>query len=146
MNGPVAGEQLPPPRARAPRKRDALALLRAETTGWLATGGVRGPHLVPLLFHYDGAVLTFATGASSRTVVNVIQTSRARVAIGHPYDLVMVEGPVRTVEPAAVDPATAESFAAPAAGRPGPAAHARVRLPRADPDPGAGVAVGRRAR
>lgn len=107
-------------RALLQRKSDALELLRSETTAWLATGDADGPHLVPLLFHHNGEVLTFATFANSRTVTNVAATARARAAIGHPYDVVMIDGTMNVVEPDAIDPAIADAFAALLRGGPDP--------------------------
>lgn len=118
---PYPAETLIPPRPAAQRKSDALDLLRSQTTAWLATGGGRGgPHLVPLLFHFDGDVLTFATFRTSPTVANAAADGRARVAIGHPYDLVMIEGSSTVVEPRQMDPMIAEAHASLLRGGPDP--------------------------
>lgn len=109
-----------PPRDLAERQRDVLELWRSQDTAWVATSGTDGPHLVPLLFHRHGTVFTFATFANSRTVANVAATPRARVAIGHPYDLAMIDGPIGIIEPDAIDPRTAEEFAALLRGGPDP--------------------------
>ncbi|MFD6065810.1 pyridoxamine 5'-phosphate oxidase family protein [Amycolatopsis lurida] len=97
-----------------------LELLRSETTAWLATGDTDGPHLVPLLFHHNGEVLTFATFANSRTVINAAATARARAAIGQHYDVVMIDGSMEIIEPSAIDPAIADSFASLLRGGPDP--------------------------
>ncbi|KFU76754.1 pyridoxamine 5'-phosphate oxidase family protein [Amycolatopsis lurida] len=109
-----------PPRKPLQRKSDVLELLRSETTAWLATGDTDGPHLVPLLFHYNGEVLTFATFANSRTVTNVAATARARAAIGQHYDVVMIDGSMEIIEPDAIDPAIADPFASLLRGGPDP--------------------------
>ncbi|MER5388395.1 pyridoxamine 5'-phosphate oxidase family protein [Saccharopolyspora sp. NPDC002686] len=116
----TTSDAMPPPREPLQRKSDALELLRSETTAWLATGDADGPHLVPLLFHHDGEVLTFATSANSRTVTNVAATARARAAIGQHYDVVMVDGTMEIIEPDAIDPAIADPFAALLRGGPDP--------------------------
>ncbi|MFE6610701.1 pyridoxamine 5'-phosphate oxidase family protein [Amycolatopsis sp. NPDC057786] len=116
----ITSETLPPPRKPLQRKSDALELLRSETTAWLATGGADGAHLVPLLFHHNGEVLTFATFSDSRTVTNVAATGRARAAIGHHYDVVMIDGTMEIVAPDTIDPAIANPFAALLRGGPDP--------------------------
>ncbi|RSM74076.1 pyridoxamine 5'-phosphate oxidase [Amycolatopsis sp. WAC 01375] len=116
----TVGDTMQPPREPLQRKSDALELLHSETTAWLATGDADGPHLVPLLFHHNGEVLTFATFANSRTVTNVAATARARAAIGHPYDVVMIDGTMKVIEPDAIDPAIADPFASLLRGGPDP--------------------------
>lgn len=116
----IASEAISPPREPSQRKSAALELLRSETTAWLATGNTEGPHLVPLLFHHNGDVLTFATFANSPTVTNVAATARARAAIGHPYDLVMIDGTMRIIEPDTIDPIIADAFASLLRGGPDP--------------------------
>ncbi|UUV32380.1 pyridoxamine 5'-phosphate oxidase family protein [Amycolatopsis roodepoortensis] len=111
---------MPPARKPLQRKSDVLELLRSETTAWLATGDTDGPHLVPLLFHHNGEVLTFATFAHSRTVTNVAATARARAAIGRHYDVVMIDGSMEIIEPGAIDPAIADPFASLLRGGPDP--------------------------
>lgn len=116
----ATSEAMPPPRQPVQRKRDALELLRSETTAWLATGDADRHHLVPLLFHHNGEVLTFATCANSPTVTNVTATARARAAIGHPYDVVMIDGGVEIVDPRDIEATTANAHAALLRGGPDP--------------------------
>lgn len=120
MDRATTSEPAPAPREPVQRKSDALELLRSETTAWLATGDAGGPHLVPLLFHHNGDVLTFATFEKSPTVANVAATARARAAIGHQYDVVMIDGSMRIVEPDEIDPVIANAFAALLRGGPDP--------------------------
>ncbi|HIZ37343.1 MAG TPA: pyridoxamine 5'-phosphate oxidase family protein [Candidatus Ruania gallistercoris] len=115
-----AAEHAEPPRSPAERKDDLREQWRTETTAWVATSGSTGPHLVPLLFTYDGAAFTFATFASSVTVANIARTARVRIAIGHPYDVAMIDGTMRIIEPGAVDPETAARYAALLRGGPDP--------------------------
>lgn len=116
----ATSEAMPAPREPSRRKCDALELLRSETTAWVATGDADGPHLVPLLFHHNGDVLTFATFATSRTVTKVAATARARAAIGHQYDVVMIDGTMRIIEPDDIDPIIGDAFAALLRGGPDP--------------------------
>lgn len=114
------GDAMPAPRGPSQRKSDALELLGSETTAWLATGAADRCHLVPLLFHYNGEALTFATSANSPTATNVATTARARAAIGHPYDVVMIDGTMRIIEPEKIDPTVADSVASLLDGGPDP--------------------------
>lgn len=118
---PNPSEAVPPSRQAAQRKSDALELLGSQTTAWLATSSSRGGlHLVPLLFHFNGDVLTFATFLNSPTVANGAADSQARVAIGHPYDLVMIDGSITVVDPHRMDPIIAEAHASLLRGGPDP--------------------------
>lgn len=58
---------------------------------WLSTGGHTGPHLIPVAFVGDGDAIVTATGAGSKTVRNLRETGRARVAVGTTSDVVMVD-------------------------------------------------------
>lgn len=58
---------------------------------WLSTGGYTGPHLIPVAFVGDGDAIVTATGEGSKTVRNLRETGRARVAVGTTSDVVMVD-------------------------------------------------------
>lgn len=58
---------------------------------WLSTGGRTGPHLIPVAFVDDNDAIVTATGESSKTVRNLEETGRARVAVGTTSDVVMVD-------------------------------------------------------
>ncbi len=58
---------------------------------WVSTGGRSGPHLIPVAFVGDDGAIVTATGESSRTVRNLRETGRARVAVGTTSDVVMVD-------------------------------------------------------
>ena len=58
---------------------------------WLSTGGRSGPHLIPVAFVGDDDAIVTATGESSKTVRNLRETGRARVAVGTTSDVVMVD-------------------------------------------------------
>ena len=78
---------------------------------WVASADGDGRvHLVPLSFHWDGTVLTMATPRASRTARNLVRAGRARVALGHTRDVVIVEGPVEAI-PIGADPRAEDAHA-----------------------------------
>ena len=102
----------PQSRSRTQRKHDALGLLERERTLWIATvRDDQAAHLIPLAFVWDGITITIGTAVESPTGRSLNRTGRARVAVGHAHDLVIVEGPVTTVPPTRIDPALADKFA-----------------------------------
>lgn len=113
-------DQFPPSRDQAQRRRDTEDLLRSETTAWIASAGPHGPHLVPLLFLWDGTSLTLATSGASSTVANLRRQPRARIAVGDPYDVVMIDATTQLIPACGIDPATADLFAALLRGGPDP--------------------------
>lgn len=114
---PPAG--FPPPRVLGQRQRDAKALLKSETTAWVATSG-QAIHMVPLLFFWDGTRLTLATTGSSLTVANLRQHPRARMAVGQPYDLAMIDAATELIPAGRIAPAVGDAFAALLHGGPDP--------------------------
>lgn len=58
---------------------------------WLSTGGRSGPHLIPVAFVSDDDAIVTATGENSKTVRNLRETGRARVAVGTTADVVMID-------------------------------------------------------
>lgn len=99
------------PRSVVERRRAALDLLARSDQLWLATGGERGAHLIPVSYIWNGAYLTMATFLRSRTVSNLRAHPAGRAAVGQPSDLVMVDGAVELVGPASLDTATADAYA-----------------------------------
>lgn len=96
-----------PPRDKAARKADTLALLAAkEGDCWVASAGVDGPYLVPLSYAWVGDRVVIAGEASSRTVRNVLTSGTARLGFGPTRDVVMIDAEVAE-EPAGV----AEAYA-----------------------------------
>lgn len=85
------GPTMPTPRTHDERLAVARGRLRQERQMWLSTGGRRGPHLIPVAFVDDEDAIVTATGESSRTVRNLRETGRARVAVGTTSDVVMVD-------------------------------------------------------
>lgn len=94
------------------RRRAALDLLGSNFQLWLTTArDGHGAHLIPVAYVWDGTCLTMATLDRCRTSANLRANPRARVAIGEPSDLVMIDGEATLISPAAMDPVTAESYA-----------------------------------
>ena len=103
----------PAPRAHDARVAAARRRLEQDFQMWLSTGGRSGPHLIPVAFVLDGDALVTATGESSRTVRNLRQTGRARVALGTTSDVVMVDTVLGGLVPVAeVTADIADRFAA----------------------------------
>ena len=80
--------------ARDARTRiaDTIELLRNEVDAWVSTSGAHGPWLVPLSFAWHDGQLIFATSDDSRTVANLRQDPRVRVALGTTRDVVVIDG------------------------------------------------------
>jgi hypothetical protein len=105
------GPEPAPPRSTAGRRADVLRMLSTERHLWIASAEDSRAHLIPLAFAWDGAAITMVTRRSSRTVRNLRRAGRARVALGSPRDVVIVDGPVSFSEPADADPRLREIFA-----------------------------------
>ena len=103
----------PPPRSHSQRVRDTLDRLARDVDAWIATADPASgtPYLVPLSFVWDGRAILLATPAGSPTGRNLATTGRARIGIGPTRDVVLVEGTVRTVEPAELSAAEGDTFA-----------------------------------
>jgi Pyridoxamine 5'-phosphate oxidase len=99
---PAGGTATAPSRSRQQRKADVLALLAKGRHLWIATAGPAGPHLVPLLYAWDGRQLVMATHSGHRTAVNLSGKGCARVALGTATDVVLIDGEVSLVTPDAV--------------------------------------------
>jgi nitroimidazol reductase NimA-like FMN-containing flavoprotein (pyridoxamine 5'-phosphate oxidase superfamily) len=111
-----------PARDLVQRRRDTESLLTSETTAWVATAGPRGAHMIPLLFLWDGAMLTLATDGSSATVTNLRHHRNVRMAIGHPYDLAMIDAATELIPAAEIGQAAGDLFASMLRGGPDPRA------------------------
>ena len=96
----------PPPRSPRQRRQDTLDRLQRDVDAWVATADATGgtPYLVPLSFLWDGATLVVATPSASPTGRNLEATGRVRLGIGPTRDLVLIEGTVDQVLPAAEVP------------------------------------------
>jgi hypothetical protein len=105
----------PPPRSPRQRRQDTLDRLERDVDAWVATADAAGgtPYLVPLSFLWDGATLLLATPSASPTGRNLEASGKARLGIGPTRDLVLVEGTVGEVLPAAEVPdEVGDAFAA----------------------------------
>ncbi|UPK74195.1 pyridoxamine 5'-phosphate oxidase family protein [Nocardioidaceae bacterium SCSIO 66511] len=101
------------PRTHRERIAAAQDRLEHEYQMWLSTAGSAGPHLIPVAFVIDGDSVVTATGEGSKTVRNLNETGKARIALGTTSDVVMVDvtlGGLVTVRDVAID--VADRFAA----------------------------------
>ena len=74
------------------RTADARSILQSNTDGWLATGDPGGqPHLIAVSTCWTGREVVIATRAASRTARNLQATHSARLALGAPDDVVMLD-------------------------------------------------------
>jgi hypothetical protein len=95
------------------RQADTRALLRSEVDAWVASADTRGvAYLVPLSFYWDGAQLVLATPENSRTARNLRRAGVARVALGPPRDVVMLDGALEFVPTADIAPELGGAHAA----------------------------------
>jgi general stress protein 26 len=110
----VTGMASPPPPARSAeeRKRDVLERLQHDIDLWIATASPDGDaHLVPLSFVWHDEHVVMATRVDSVTVANLRERPRARLALGHTRDVVLVEGDTQVIDTADLDAATRRAFA-----------------------------------
>lgn len=75
------------------RKADALEKLTANNTNvWVASASVTGAvHLVPVSHTWNGSHVVIATEPTSRTVSNVTENGRVRLALGDTRDVVVID-------------------------------------------------------
>ncbi len=101
-------------RSTEQRKADVLAALEKNPDFWLATASPSGrPHIIVVAGWWDGAALVIATIGSSLTAHNLDSTHTARLALGSPDDVVMIDADVAHTVPAAeADAALADGFRA----------------------------------
>ncbi len=79
------------PRPLDARSTDARERLADSHQLWLATGGSRGAHLIPVAYVLDDGLIVTATAGNSRTVANLRETGCARLGLGTTDDVVMVD-------------------------------------------------------
>ena len=89
------------------RKSDALAKLTANNTNvWVASASSAGAvHLVPVSHTWNGSQVVVATEPTSRTVINVTENGRVRLALGDTRDVVVIDAALAEVIPTADAPA-----------------------------------------
>ena len=103
---------LPPPRPLEQRIADARARFDADMDTWVATGGAKGPSLVPLSYDWDGETFVISTLPGSVTARNIAENGKVRLAFGVTRDVVMVEGTAELIPGAEVDEFVADAYAA----------------------------------
>jgi len=82
-------------RSTAQRAAAVRATLEKQTDRWLATADGKGrPHLIAVSCWWNGGRLTIATVRRSRTADNLASTRLARIGIGSPDDVIMIDASV----------------------------------------------------
>jgi hypothetical protein len=100
-------------RSRERRKADALTVLEGNPGGWLATASDQGgPHLIPVSVWWDAGLAVVATRSASRTARNLESTGTARLGIGSPDDVVMLDLELVGSDPVANAPDLESRFTA----------------------------------
>lgn len=105
--------QTPMRRSTSERRRHAVEMLESGHQLWLSTASPQsGPHVIPVAFVWNGSSITMATSADSRTAANLRHDPRARLAVGSPADVVVLDGDVSFVAVDDMDTEMADRFAA----------------------------------
>jgi hypothetical protein len=77
------------------RKADVLTAMDNNHDLWLATADASGrPHLIAVSSWWDGSRVTIATTTGSRSSRNLVSNGLARLAIGAPDDVIVVDATV----------------------------------------------------
>ena len=102
------------PRTGRERQEDALQRLQLQHAhAWVASASADGvAHLVPLSYAWDGRRITLATRPRNPTALNIVAKRRARMALGHTQDVVMIDAELDAVLPLQDAPGLAEAYAA----------------------------------
>jgi hypothetical protein len=100
------------PRTRTQRKADVLAKLRAQVADtWVATADGDAPHLVPLTMAWFDDRIVLATDQGTPTARNIVANGRARLALGHTRDVVMIDARWERTVPVAHSAAVGDAYA-----------------------------------
>jgi hypothetical protein len=84
------------------RKVDVLAALELQRDLWLATADPAGrPHLIAASAWWDGSRVVVATRGSSRTAKNLAENGLAKLSLGSPADVVLIDAELDASTPAA---------------------------------------------
>jgi hypothetical protein len=82
-------------RSTAERKADVLDRLGRQKDLWLASADRSGrPHLIAVSAWWDGRHVVIATTGSSRTASNLTDNPTARLAMGTPEDVIVIDADV----------------------------------------------------
>ncbi len=101
------------PRTRSERKADVLKKLNAKVVDtWVATSDDSGPYLVPLTMAWFEGRIVLATDQSAPTARNIITQGKARLALGHTRDVVMIDARLERTVPVARADAVGSAYAA----------------------------------
>ena len=79
-------------------------MLQSRDRLWLSTGNSSGPHLIPVGFIWNGRQIIMATRERSVTTSNIRANGVARVAIGEPDNVVIIDGTVSILSIADIGP------------------------------------------
>jgi hypothetical protein len=94
------------------RRTDTLATLATNPAGWLASAGIGPddrptPHVIAVSVVWTGTALLMTTRGGTPTARNLDATGRARLVLGAPDDVVMIDVDVASGVPASgEDPAS----------------------------------------
>ncbi|MFP8882547.1 pyridoxamine 5'-phosphate oxidase family protein [Streptomyces mangrovi] len=106
----------PAPRTAEQRRRDVLKRLEEDVDAWVSTVNPDAtPCLVPLSFLWSRGSLLISTHARRPTVRNLRaadREARARVALGHTRDVVLIDARAGILDPGELPGREAEAFAA----------------------------------
>jgi hypothetical protein len=102
------------PRDPATRKADTLALLATPAIDvWVATASAAGvPHLVPVSLAWVHERVVIAVEGSSLTGSNLSASGKARLAVGHTRDVVMIDAVVERIVDVGADDALSAAYVA----------------------------------
>jgi hypothetical protein len=100
-------------RSVAARKADVLAALARQSDLWLATADRTGhPHLIAVSAWWNGSELIMATSSATRSARNLESTGAARLAVGSPEDVIVIDAEVAgTAAPVGARPDVSDGFA-----------------------------------
>ncbi|MGA7910914.1 MAG: pyridoxamine 5'-phosphate oxidase family protein [Candidatus Dormiibacterota bacterium] len=95
------------------RKADVLAALGRQKDLWIATADLGGrPHLIAVSAWWDGSGVVIATVGTSRTARNLASNPTARLALGAPDDVIVIDARGTDGRPASEASELAGGFAA----------------------------------
>jgi hypothetical protein len=101
------------PRTVKARKADVLAALEGQKDLWIATADRGGrPHMIALSAWWDGSGVVIATVGTSRTARNLSDNPTARLALGAPDDVTVIDARVADRRSVSDSPDLAGGFAA----------------------------------
>lgn len=95
------------------RKADVLAALERQKDLWIATADPAGrPHLIAVSAWWDGSAVVIATLGTSLTARNLAANRLARLALGTPDDVIVIDARSSESRPVSDSAELAGKFAA----------------------------------